>query len=313
VLQLVLLVGGLFVLGLLCGERAGAAERTGDETPPPAASRDAAPRAASTVLPSAVPSVRDLVRTVTEDVTRTVGQTVSGALAEVRKQLPTASVPPVTAPASPGTPNWPGVQVPGLPDVPAAELPGLPDLPDHPGLPDHADLPGFPDHPDLPGFPDLPDVPDGPGLPEPPASEEADPAHKPAPEEPADHGDGVGRITAGPTGAYSPWGDPRGAQPLAADDRTGADRTASRVMDTVAAQPGARFGYGPVRQGPSDQPAGVPGNRSSGDNNGPRCADAHAVSVECGRVPVRLVPGAAVRAEADETRDRHGDVPVSPA
>ncbi|MDI9831681.1 hypothetical protein [Streptomyces sp. KAU_LT] len=269
VLQLVLLVGGLFVLGLLCGERAEAAESAGDKVPLSAVSGEVAPPATSVV-----PPVRDLVRTVTEDltrdvtrdVTRTVEQTVSGVLTEVRKELPPPPAPPVTSPA------------PILPD-----------------------LPGVPDRPDVTGRPALP------------APGDTAPAPKPAAEEPGDHRDRTARTGEGSTGAYGPWGDPRGARPLAAGIGTGADGTASGAMDAVAAQPDARFGYGPVRQGPADDPAGVPGNRSSGDNNGPRCADAHAVSVEYGRIPVRLVPGAAVRVEADETRDRYGDVPVSPA
>ncbi|MGW7661502.1 hypothetical protein [Streptomyces sp. NPDC054756] len=275
VLQLVLLVGGLFVLGLLCGERAEAAEGAGGKAP------------LATV---------SLTRDVTRDVTRTVEQTVSGVLTEVRKELPPPPAPPVTSPAPtptpPGMPDWPGVEVPGLPDPPAAEPPSLPEVPD---------LPGVPDRPDVPGLPALP------------APGDTAPAAKPAAEEPRDHPDRTARTGEGSTGAYGPWGDPRGARPLAAGVGTGADGTASGAMDAVAAQPDARFGYGPVRQGPTDDPAGVPGNRSSGDNNGPRCADAHAVSVEYGRIPVRLVPGAAVRAEADETRDRYGDVPVSPA
>ncbi|MEU6529279.1 hypothetical protein ABZ869_08830 [Streptomyces sp. NPDC046928] len=291
VLQLVLLVGGLFVLGLLCGERADAAEAAGDKVTLPVVGREVAPPATSVASP-----VRDLVRTVTEDVTRTVEQTVSDVLTEVRNELPPPPALPVTsptpAPTPPGTPDWPGVQVPGLPDPPTAEPPSLPALPDNPGNP---------------GRPDVPDRP------APPAPEETAPEHKPAAEEPGDQRDRTGRTGEGSSGVYGPWGDPHGAQSLAARVRTGADETASGAMDAVAAQPDARFGYGPVRQGPADHPAGVPGSRSSGDNNGPRCADAHAVSVEYGRVPVRLVPGAAVRAEADETRDRYGDVPVSPA
>ncbi|MFE7894265.1 hypothetical protein [Streptomyces sp. NPDC057412] len=269
VLQLVLLVGGLFVLGLLCGEPAEAAEGAGDKAPLPAVSREVAPPATSVV-----PPVRDLVRTVTEDltrdvtrdVTRTVEQTVSGVLTEVRKELPPPPAPPVTSPA------------PILPD-----------------------LPGVPDRPDVTGRPALP------------APGDTAPAPKPAAEEPGVHRDRTTRTGEGSTGAYGPWRDPRVARPPATGVGTGAEDTASDAMDAVAAQPDARFGYGPVRQGPADDPAGVPGNRSSGDNNGPRCADAHAVSVEYGRIPVRLVPGAAVRAEADETRDRYGDVPVSPA
>ncbi|WP_333755947.1 hypothetical protein [Streptomyces sp. IBSBF 3352] len=291
-LQLALLVGGLFALALVCGQRAGAAEGVGALAGTRVEAGEAAQSAASPpVAPKARPA-HDLVGTVTgvtDGVARTVEQTVGAALTEVQKRLPPPAAPPVTPPTPPGVPDWPDWEVPDLPDPPATEPPGLPDLP---GLPE------------LPG-PSGPSEPGG-----------TAPAPEPGTPDSGKHQDGKGRNakratattrTTEPstmTGAHGPWGDPHREQAVGSSARG--------AGDVVAARPEAPFGYGPVRPAPVKQPAGVPGSRSSGDNSGLRYADAHAVSVEH-RVPVRLVPGAAVRAESDETRDRSGDVPVSPA
>jgi hypothetical protein len=53
-------------------------------------------------------------------------------------------------------------------------------------------------------------------------------------------------------------------------------------------------------------------HRSGVDNGSPRHGDAQAVSLN-DRAPLRLVPGGVVRTDADGTRDRHRDIPVSPA
>ncbi|MFJ6930285.1 hypothetical protein ACIQUP_23600 [Streptomyces nigra] len=274
-LQLALLVGGLFALALLCGERAGAAENVGALVGTRVEAGEAAQSAASPpVAPKALPA-HDLVGTVTgvtDGVARTVEQTVGAALTEVQKRLPPPAEPPVTPPTPPGVPDWPDWEVPDLPELPD------PSGPSEPGGTAPAPEPSTPDS--------------------------------------GKHRDGKGRNakratattrTTEPsttTGAYGPWGDPHREQAVGSSTRG--------AGDVVAARPEAPFGYGPVRPAPVEQPAGVPGSRSSGDNSGLRYADAHAVSVEH-RVPVRLVPGAAVRAESDETRDRSGDVPVSPA
>ncbi|MFE2809139.1 hypothetical protein ACFXGG_01610 [Streptomyces nigra] len=290
-LQLALLVGGLFALALLCGERASAAEGVGAPVGTRVEAGEAAQSAASPpVAPKARPA-QDLVGTVTgvtDGLARTVEQTVGAALTEVQKRLPPPATSPVTPPTPPGVPDWPDWEVPDLPDPPATEAPGLPDLPD-------------PFDPSEPG------------------GTAQTPEPVPSVPKPGKHRDGKGRTdektpeaaettrtteTTGTTGAYGPWGEPHHEQAVGSSPRG--------AGDVVAARPEAPFGYGPVRQAPVEQPAGVPGSRSSGDNSGLRYADAHAVSVEH-RVPVRLVPGAAVRAESDETRDRSGDVPVSPA
>ncbi|MGW6738789.1 hypothetical protein [Streptomyces sp. NPDC055013] len=219
-----------------------------------------------------------------------VVESVTGGLAEVQAQVPPSaplpalpalpSLPAVpTAPASPAWPSWPSR--PGL------EYPGFP-LPELPG----DDLPGFPD---VPGFPGLPALP-GQTLPGP----GAETAH-PVAEVPAAVG---GPGDKGRTG--------REAVVVDYGPRFVADVAASHASTSGGARTTAPSRYAPVPQAPVDHPGGVLGNRSAGDNNSSRHGDAHAVSLN-GRAPLRLVPGAAARVEADEIQDRHRDIPVSPA
>ncbi|MFF8425454.1 hypothetical protein ACF07Y_09840 [Streptomyces sp. NPDC016566] len=112
-LQLALLVGGLFLLGFLCGEQAQAAERT-----------------PVTPVASAVPVTghEDTVRTVTERVVtpvREVARTTSRAVDETRTQsptLPAASAVPL--PKLPAVPSVPEVSVPPVHPLPAPVAPG---------------------------------------------------------------------------------------------------------------------------------------------------------------------------------------------
>ncbi|MCF1599840.1 hypothetical protein L0P92_40785, partial [Streptomyces muensis] len=184
---------------------------------------------------------------------------------------------PPSMPEAPESPEWPG-------------WPGL-DLPEFPGVPGD-------DIPALPGVPDVPTVP-GQTLPAPSAS-------APQPEAPASAPGSVdGRDDKGRTGeaaavAYGP------TFVAVADD------TASHVVASDGAHSVAPADYAPVRQASADHPGGVLGNRSAGDSGTSRHGDAHAVSLNP-RAPLRLVPGAAARVEADEIQDRHRDIPVSPA
>ncbi|MFD9434942.1 hypothetical protein [Streptomyces sp. NPDC060002] len=69
---------------------------------------------------------------------------------------------------------------------------------------------------------------------------------------------------------------------------------------------------GPVRRGPAGGSDGVLGGGASVlDGGASRHGDTHAVT-PCHRVPLRLVPGGAVRSDAARTRDRRRDVPVFP-
>ncbi|KUM96703.1 hypothetical protein AQI88_11265 [Streptomyces cellostaticus] len=117
-LQLALLVGGLFMLGFLCGEQAHAAERS-PVAPVPSARPQAGQESA--VRGAARDEVRatapDAVRTVTERAVtpvRDVVQMTSRALDETRAK----------APALPAAPSVPLPELPELPEV--SELPVRP-------------------------------------------------------------------------------------------------------------------------------------------------------------------------------------------
>ncbi|MEV5008057.1 hypothetical protein ACIQFZ_00415 [Streptomyces sp. NPDC093064] len=67
----------------------------------------------------------------------------------------------------------------------------------------------------------------------------------------------------------------------------------------------------PAHQGPDGGSDGVLGDHATADSGTSRHGDAHAVTVP-ERAPLRLVPGAAARAAALGTPDRHQAVPVFP-
>ncbi|WP_328879825.1 hypothetical protein [Streptomyces sp. NBC_00299] len=203
------------------------------------------------------------------------------------KVPPLASLPALpalpTAPESSAWPSWPSR--PGLefPEFPRPELPG-------------ACLPGLPDAPGLPGFPAVP----GQTLPAPGAETPHPVAEVP--------GSVDGRGDARRTGKDTGKGVVVDYGPQFVADVAAAHSSVS----SGGARTTAPSRYAPVTQAPVDHPGGVLGNRSAGDNNSSRHGDAHAVSLN-GRAPLRLVPGAAARVEADEIQDRHRDIPVSPA
>lgn len=174
----------------------------------------------------------------------------------------------------------------GLAEVTAPPIPGLPQVPSLPSVPE---LPGTPS---LPGLPGLPSVP-GQTLPA-PVTQPDGPGHSAATgDAPAE------RPTAARGVAYGPRFDEVGSTahaPARGDGRRAAD--------------GA--GYVRVPQAPDGDPTGVLGNRTAVDNGTPRHGDAHAVALNQ-RAPLGLLSGAAARANGDATRDRHRDIPVSPA
>lgn len=67
----------------------------------------------------------------------------------------------------------------------------------------------------------------------------------------------------------------------------------------------------PAHQAPSDTSGGALGGKSAMDNGSSRHGDAHAVTLIHRALP-RLVPGAAADVDAAGTRDRHRDIPVFP-
>ncbi|MFG2354654.1 hypothetical protein [Streptomyces sp. NPDC048521] len=118
-LHLALLVGGLFMAGFLCGEKAHAAEGT------PVAPARPVSSVAGHADPVRTAGTAGTVRTVTERVVtpvREVVQRASGSLEEARAEVPALPAVP-SAPAPPSMPSVPAP--PSVPSVPLPELPGV--------------------------------------------------------------------------------------------------------------------------------------------------------------------------------------------
>ncbi|MCX5361325.1 hypothetical protein OG864_21685 [Streptomyces sp. NBC_00124] len=299
-LQVALLVGGLFALGFLCGGQASAAE--GIPT--------------TTATSGAVPADPvDGVRSLTSGA---VGRLAKPpAEAEVHHTAPrTDALPTSDDPTSvddkvlrPATEHVVGVvdgkvlqPVGDLVDTVTEQLAGaqaqMPPLPSLPSLP-------ATEQPGLPGLPELPTLPDLPALPGQTLPDQTPPATTPQPKSPvadSPQGDASGKRSGKAAATAVFYGPPS----VAGSPTTGA---ASKTDGHRAVQ-GA---HTPVpQQTPGDDQSGALGNRPTADSGSSRHGDAHAVSLNH-RTAVRLVAGAAVRADAFETRDRHRDIPVSPA
>jgi hypothetical protein len=264
-LQLVLLVGGLFLLGFLCGEQAHAAE--GTPVAPVARAAPVAPAAPVTAALSETGHPSDSVRTATEHVVTPVRAVAEHVVTPVRTAVNTATRALDEVQAKAAAPSGePELRLPSLPEVSEPTVPVLP-APDvseplpqrHGGDAAHApSAPGHDTHPDArtqartaPAAAPVSAAPYGPAAPQ-----ASSPAHAPA------HRAGVPAAPGHPVPA--PTGDPDG------------------VLGKQAAD-GMSFRHG----------------------------DAQAVT-PADRAPLRLVPGAAARADAPHTRERHRDIPVFP-
>ncbi|MEU5534646.1 hypothetical protein [Streptomyces sp. NPDC020362] len=273
-LQLALLVGGLLMLGFLCGAQAHAAEgtpvvpvHTGHPTAgQESAARHTAPDAVRDGTRDAVRdgtrnAVRDTVGAVTEravtpvrDVVHVV-QTASQALEETRAEAPTP---------------------PAAPSVPLPKLPGVSEVPVDP-------------------------VP-APVGPEPRSHRPGSPAPVSAPTPgKGDHGTtgtGTGArtaVVAGPHApAYGPDLAPAAPQPAA---HIPAQRTTAPVE-------------APAQPAPGGDTEGVLGKQAV-DGTASRHGDAQAVTLD-GRAPLRLLPGTTARTDVPGTLERHRDIPVFP-
>ncbi|MDN0195229.1 hypothetical protein [Streptomyces sp. S.PNR 29] len=175
--------------------------------------------------------------------------------------------------------------LPSLPGSPSAGLPGLPTLPGEPTLPGAPGLPGLPSPPALPSPPGQP-LPT-PVTPAPHPGSEAAPS--------ADGHASAGR--AGAAAAMVAYGPLAGGVPDAPH---------------AHGRRAASSGHAPAHQAPPGYPNGALCNGAAVDNGTPRHGDGHAVT-SGHRAPLTLVRGAAVRADAAETRDRYRDIPVFPA
>ncbi|MFE0962166.1 hypothetical protein [Streptomyces fungicidicus] len=282
--RLALLVGAVFALGVLCGERAQAADggpvggtSSALASPVPSVTGASPLGAVTAPRPDVAgplrPSTGTVVRSVREGVVRPVGELVDA----------------VTAPLGEAAPG----QLPGTPDLP--DLPGLPDLP----VPEESGpLPEVPVLPDVPErtLPDPDTSAPRPGAPKAPSSgrdarhaQEA-PGEPKAPDRPV--------ASAGPV--------LHGPAPVRSTDSAHGEYGHRTAQDAV------RAGPAPAPDAPADQPDGSGGNRPAVDHGKQRHGDAYAVTAHH-RPPLGLLPGTTVPAEAAGTRDPYRDVPVSPA
>lgn len=313
-LHVALLVGGLFVLGVLFGERAQAAEGApavrdavgrvvdvavtveGPESSVPQDSRRAVP-AADAVVPDLRPVAERAVRSVEDRVVRPVGDTVD-TVARVTEGLGAvvrAEVPPLAALPSLPLPSSPPSLSSSAPLPGASDVTGLTDLTDLTGLPGRtapdSSAPSASPPRATPPEPSTSEAAGQTGASDTPATD------PPATDPPASDTPASGGVAA--TVAYGPESVAAGSVPSAAHG------------DTRSAVP-APTGHAPVHQTPPGDPDGALDTGSGADNGTPRHCDAHAVTPQH-RVPFRLVPGALVRADVTETRERYRDIPVSPA
>lgn len=192
-----------------------------------------------------------------------------------------------------------------------APAPGL-RLPESPvGLPL---MPGGAAEPGLPGLGGLPGVPDPAAL---PAPDVQGVQEGPGGLVSGAHGVAVQGADLGPAeGRVTPERHGRGLEKVRGHRfRVGGPYVASYTLLNPPAPPHSPSPRTPARD--ADVPSwplgrdGVPANGSTGDNGSSRHGDAQAVTLDQ-RAPLRLVAGAAVWAEVPGTRDRHRDIPVFP-
>ncbi|GAB2861280.1 hypothetical protein GCM10027074_30550 [Streptomyces deserti] len=238
--------------------------------------------------PRTAPGHGQVLRPVTERVVRPVGDLV-GTVADGP-----AEVPPL-----PHLPELPVLPTP--PDSDSPSLPSLPTLPGFPGLPGDSAPPGLPGLPAPPGLPGVP-TPPGHTLPAPVLdAPQPGSATGPSVQESASGG----RAGAAEAVVHGPGYDRAGTDTAV----PGGEHRAAPARQAPARHAPASAPHTPA---PTGDPDGALGHRSAVDNGGSRYGDAHAVTLNH-RAPLRLVPGAAARTDAAETRDRYRDIPVSPA
>lgn len=288
-----LLVGGLFVLGFLCGEQAYAADGAGAlpvkapvqlaRTPsgPSAVNTPVAPGKGSGPLTDVLaqaprPADDKVLRPVTEGVVEAVSDRVVRPVGELVETVTTGLTETV-----------------GIPPLEALpELPSLPSFPESPSWPALPTAPGPPSVPSLPGTPvqTLPAPTPVTSAPQPGTGGHA--VARPA----DDEGSSSGGAVYGPrfTGRF-----------------TVAESTAPGFAHRTFAHRAAFTVQAPAHPEPSDGQGGALGGKSAVDNGSSRHVDAHAVTLHH-RAPLWFVAGAAAGVDAAGTRDRHRDIPVFP-
>lgn len=333
-LQVALLVGGLFVLGLLCGEQARAADGV-------------APASNPTDVVRSVTSSAELLAKGSAEPLQRIGERPSGSNSR-SATVSSATPPPPASTAASGSATASGSEQPGLPEAitsvtdevqrvvrpvtepvvrPVAEQVVRPvtervippvaedvvrpigDLVDQitggvtggigerPAPPQW--WPSLPQLPTLPGFPGLPELP---GLPLPAVPGQTLPVGT-APQQPGGATDDhrAAEKQSRDESAVTVYGPRFAGGPAAAGDGV---RHHAATQGTWAAQ-------APVHQVPDGDPMGALGRHSAVDNGSSRHGDAQAVALN-ERARPTLVPGAAADVTAAGTRDRHRDIPAFP-
>ncbi|MEV6617857.1 hypothetical protein AB0N31_29165 [Streptomyces sp. NPDC051051] len=306
----VLLLGGLFGLGLLLGGQAQAA--------------DGAPSAAVT-------SSASTARAATASLSRTVAEPTSshavpgsgpasGSVSAPSAPAPTPA--PVRAEETPADPAAPtnlvlpvrervvkpaGEVLEDLSEqlaeavAEAAPTASLPSVSEPPTPPPPGSFPELPDAPSLPPLPPLPPLPaPAPPLPEPPGLPAS--GH-PASGGPAS-GSGPDSGTVGPAAPRPSYG-PRGLVPEAPGGPV------VHGGGQVRAGHAGTGTHAPAERAPAGAPDGAPGGASQLDGGASRHGDAHAVTPQQ-RMPLLPVPGGTTRTDAAEIQDGHRDIPVFP-
>ncbi|MFF4251192.1 hypothetical protein ACFY1L_08305 [Streptomyces sp. NPDC001663] len=320
-LQVAVVVGGLFALGFLCGEQAHAAE--------------GAPVVSSSEVVSAVSTDSAVgVRSLTDG---TVGRPANAPVAPSGHQAASAAEPKPDTPAEP-KPTPPATPAPAdaKPDATApAQASVSTALNDVTGAVGAVEqqvvgtvkgVPGkvgpvgdlvetvteglgkataqIPPLSSLPSFPTLPSLPTSPGLPVLPGQTLPAPVTQPGSAGQSSTGGGSSGGHDGAAGAE--------ASGTAYGPRFGTEFDAVHNLTQSGGHQATGPRTAPAHPAPDGDPTGALGSPSAVDNGTQRHGDGHAVALNH-RAPLRLLPGAAARAAAAETRDRHRDIPVSPA
>ncbi|MBZ6172541.1 hypothetical protein KVH24_08510 [Streptomyces olivaceus] len=308
-LRVALLMGGLFVLGVLCATRAQAADGapslgdavgrvatapTGGDPAGGGRGAEEAPAVrgggSDAVPPDLRPVTADVVRSATDGIARPVRDTVETAVGEVRATArDVLSRPPSAAPVPPPASPLPSLPSPSLPSLSVPPVSVLPDLSGIGGPSGASDRRGATGRSERPA-PDRPDSG--------PAAGEAD-RQGGSPD-----ASGVDVPGAAATAAPVRYGPASGAGGELLPDAHTSSTGTGRAGPTAAAEAEAPGTHG--------DPDGSLGTASGADHGVPRHGDAHAVT-PYHRIPLRLVAAVLVRAEEGGTRDPYRDIPVSPA
>ncbi|MGX1271885.1 hypothetical protein [Streptomyces phaeoluteigriseus] len=310
----VVLLGGLFALGFLLGGQAQAADGT-TTTAATATATTATPVTATPVTATATtatvttPTATRLTAT-RLTATRLTATTVTAVTSTTKAVVPSPALSGASTNA--GSPVLERVVKPvgevlagvseKLAEAEAAPVVSLPSVPQPPILPSLGTLPELPGSPTLPGLPPLPSLP---SLPSPPSLPTL-PVSQPGPALTAPVASGPGQDSgtveaAAPQSPYGLRGVVREA-PVGPVAHGGGWHRAGHT---------AIGGHRPVQGTPAGVPDGALGSTSLLDGGGSRHADAYAVT-PYHRVPLLLVPGSAVPADAAGIRDRYRDIPVFP-